>query len=191
MSKTEDSPSNSSAKIIINESSKNENDNQTDVSPEDISEEVSENVIENDAKAIVNKENVTNGDLHSEKSGKEDKDSREFVLISVDLNIKNDEGNEKEGEDKSTNQNEKSNVLEDDDNAVDMDVKEVQQTVNPKDEVENDPNFAVICSFLQQFGEALEIRFSIKQLKLMFEDYSKGRKRFSCSNVRIFDFDFY
>ncbi len=65
-----------------------------------------------------------------------------------------------------------------DDNAVDVDLLTAPAAAAaPKEEVENDPNFAVICSFLAQFGAALEIRYSIWQLKMMFEDYSKGRRR--------------
>lgn len=132
----------------------------------------------------VNKENVVNGDIHSDKSGKDDKaDSKETVLSNVDLNIKengDDTGDQKESgekadegeEDESTAPKSATAVLDlDGDNAVDMDDI---QPAEPKDEVENDPNFAVICSFLHQFGGALEIKYSIWQLKMMFEDYSRG-----------------
>lgn len=189
MSKTEEidsAASEPSSKIAI-ESGKSENgtDSPTATSPEGINnnnnktvnDTVKESSTEDDAKTNVNKENVSNGDLHSpEKSGKDEKDSKEFVLSNVDLNKIKDEENEKEVDPKSPSENEnaKSDLLDEDDNAVDIDVNENQQPAQPKDEVENDPNFAIICSFLHQFGEALEIRPTIRQLKFMFEDYSKG-----------------
>ncbi|UXI17330.1 Membrane metallo-endopeptidase-like 1 [Sarcoptes scabiei] len=43
------------------------------------------------------------------------------------------------------------------------------------DQVENDPNFAVICSFLDRFGKLLDLPFSIHTLKTLFEDNSRVR----------------
>ncbi|XP_027199791.2 LOW QUALITY PROTEIN: uncharacterized protein LOC113793915 [Dermatophagoides pteronyssinus] len=58
-------------------------------------------------------------------------------------------------------------INNDDDHKMDNDL--------PKDEVENDPNFAIICSFMEKFGHHLDLKYSIKHLKTIFEDYNKVR----------------
>jgi hypothetical protein len=45
---------------------------------------------------------------------------------------------------------------------------------DPDDRCENDPNFAVICSFFVKFGHALGISYSIDDLKVMLEDHVHG-----------------
>lgn len=133
---------------------------------------------------------VSNGDIHVDKSSsvsatassEKDEPSENDKAANVDLN-----GSSKENGNETTSNKDEDEAVgppvvtsseaakssmdieEMDDNAVDLELPK-----EPKDEVENDPNFAVICSFLAQFGTALEIRYSIWQLKMMFEDYSKG-----------------
>lgn len=54
-------------------------------------------------------------------------------------------------------------------------INEIENIPPPiKEAVEDDPNFAVICSFLEKFGQNLEIKYSIQNLKTMFEDNNKG-----------------
>lgn len=114
---------------------------------------------------------------------------------SSNLIEKNDEGDECNGqEDKIQNdageediEKSRSNdndavVGGEDDNAVDMDIhnnqqqdkEEVKEDDTPKATVENDPNFAVICSFLDKFAPQLDIQYSILHLKTMFEEFTKG-----------------
>lgn len=141
----------------------------------------------NNLKIFVNKENVTNGDLNGDLDDKEDvKDS---VLSNVDLNIK-ENGHSIDGLKESFSNLDEGIAIKptlidgNDDNAVDMDV--VHKEVQKKEEVENDPNFAVICSFMEMFGKSLEIRYSIRQMKLMFEDiYTRGNLRNFYSNQCI------
>lgn len=148
---------------------------------------------------------TTNGDLlhddeHKSK-GVDISSAADSALANVDPKQKQENGdhqaaasNQKEGKDAEDPEKadkelpspetakSKSTAAEieggEDDNAVDVDLLTAPAAAAaPKEEVENDPNFAVICSFLAQFGAALEIRYSIWQLKMMFEDYSKGRRR--------------
>lgn len=147
--------------------------------------------------ATTNNENVagsvSNGDiLHTDKalttasSGKDEADGS-VLSSNVDLNGNKENNSIETTSNRDENEDEVAHpprematspeaaksameIEEMDDNAVDLELPK-----EPKDEVENDPNFAVICSFLAQFGTALEIRYSIWQLKMMFEDYSKGR----------------
>lgn len=128
-------------------------DNVKNGQPEE-DEENQEAKIEPPDESNVNKENQPNGSVHCEE----------------ELNnlLSEEEENEKVSTTKSTGAT--SEIENEDDNAVDIEVK-----VEKTDEVENDPNFAVICSFLLVFGPALEINYSIEQLKIMFEDYSKGK----------------
>lgn len=80
--------------------------------------------------------------------------------------------------------------LEPDDNAVDIKIgeggdqlkkeeeettKEVEEEIPLQDQVESDPNFAVICSFFKLFGDSLEIKPTIQLLKNMFESADKGK----------------
>ncbi|KAI2800691.1 respiration factor rsf1 [Blomia tropicalis] len=130
----------------------------------------------NNLKIFVNKENVTNGDLNGDL---DDKDVKDSVLSNVDLNIK-ENGHSIDGLKESFSNLDEGIAIKptlidgNDDNAVDMDV--VHKEVQKKEEVENDPNFAVICSFIEMFGKSLEIRYSIRQMKLMFEDiYTRVR----------------
>lgn len=141
---------------------------------------------------------TTNGDLlHDDEHKSKGDDISSAALSNVDpkLNQENGDhqaaaGNQKEGKDAEdpekaykelpspeTAKSKTAAEIEggEDDNAVDVDL--LTAPAAPKEEVENDPNFAVICSFLAQFGAALEIRYSIWQLKMMFEDYSKGKRR--------------
>ena len=145
---------------------------------------------------------TTNGDLlHDDEhrsKGVDISSAADSALANVDPKQKQKNGdhqaaasNQKEGEDAEDPEKaekelpspetakSKSTAAEieggEDDNAVDVDLLTAPSA--PKEEVENDPNFAVICSFLAQFGAALEIRYSIWQLKMMFEDYSKGKRR--------------
>ena len=124
-----------------------------------IKKEVTDTV--NEIVEHLNKEYKTNGDIKSEP------DCEENVSDSIKVCTPENNCDLEDISAAKTN----DVLLDEDDNAVDIEVKVENEF---KEEVENDPNFAVICSFLNLFGPALEINYSIEQLKIMFEDYSKG-----------------
>ena len=47
--------------------------------------------------------------------------------------------------------------------------------IEESERCEDDPNFAVICSFFLKFGQSLGISYAIEDLKVMLEDHEHGK----------------
>lgn len=115
------------------------------------------------------------------------------VLPSNVIPLKMDKNKEENLTDDAMENSDDETVIDYDyqtDNAVEVvELSDSEEENIVKDEVENDPNFTVICAFLEHFGSKLKIRYSIPQLKALFEDYDKEgepKHLFSYSNKFLF-----
>ena len=59
---------------------------------------------------------------------------------------------------------------------VEMEEADHKVTIKETLICENDPNFGVICSFIEQFGSSLDLHLDIAKLKSMLETDDKSKE---------------
>ena len=115
-------------------------------------------------------------DSHTEEDEQVEKLSSKVKLEII--NEDTDQVKKEENVDKDVAEDQLFNQGIDDNQKNDVDCTEANADTC-KDLCENHVDFAVICSFFQQFGTQLGINYPIEAIKVMLED-SKGNFLFDC-----------